>query len=264
MSEKVLPFTRWPWLAAAGVEGLCLLIPLSLHLAESLLLLAALEQNTPQAYALAAGAAVGGGVLTAPLRWGLWRWYGRLRERPGQPPSATRLFAGYRRPLAAVGWRWAVWWRQTVLFLTAAIPAALLWGYGDWLTRKGEPALSLLYLVLGGLVLLGAAIVTALRRCRYALVPLLLERGCSAPLAMQLSLRLTRRRTGQWVNFWGDRTGWLLLCLLPGGCLWALPRLRWAYLALLEGWLDAADFGATRNISSFLSGTGKFPPPGAY
>ena len=56
MSEKVLPFTRWPWLAAAGVEGLCLLIPLSLHLAESLLLLAALEQNTPQAYALAAGA----------------------------------------------------------------------------------------------------------------------------------------------------------------------------------------------------------------
>lgn len=239
MTANRSPFTRWTWLAAAGVEGLFLLVTLSWYLVDSLCLLAAMERNTPAAYGLAVGVALGGSVLTAPLGWGVWRWYRRLRECPAAIPSFFRVFTGYRRPLAAVSWRWAVWWRQTGLFLTAAIPAALLWGYGDRLTRQGEPAMALLYLVLGGLALLGAAVVTALRRCRYALIPLLLERGYSATLAVQLSLRLTRRRTGQWVDFWGGRAGLLVLCLFPGGCLWALPRLRWGYLALLEEWLVA-------------------------
>ena len=248
MQNTLTPFTRWHWLTAAGVEGFSVLAMLGVHLVESLFLMAALTEPTPARYGLAVVMAVAGGALVAPLRLGVWRWYSRAQACPGKIPSPLWVWTGYGRPLAAVGWRWAVWWRQTGLFLVAAVPAALLWSYGDRLARAGEGELSVMYLLTGAVALLGAVAVTVLRRCRYALAPLLLERGYSAPLAVQVSLRLTRRRTGEWVNFWGDRAGWLCLCLVPGGVLWALPRLRRAYRALLTEWLTVPA-EATRKLA---------------
>lgn len=249
MIKTMRPFSPWQLAAAAGVEGLYTLAAMLLHLVESVSLLIAFHKASPPAYGTAAGTALISFLLLAPLRLGRWRWYLRLQDKPGEIPAFLQLLAGCRYWGAAVSWQWAVWWRQTGLLLVASLPTALLWGYGDRLTARQEPTKSLLWLVMGSLALLGAVTVTGLRRCRYALAPLLILRGCTAPLAVQLSLRLTRRRTGAWVNFWGDRAGWLLLCLLPGAAFWVLPRLRREYTALLTGWLEDIPLEATRRLA---------------
>ena len=137
---------------------------------------------------------------------------------------------------------------QVVLLLITAAPGLLVWGYGDRLTRQGDGVNSLLFFVLRGFLLLAAGAVILLRRCRYALIPLLIDRGCSAPLAVQVSIRLTRRRTGEWLNFWGSRVGQLLLCLVPGVSLWVRPRLHREYVLLLTGWLRPIPLDTTQRI----------------
>lgn len=248
MTDAVRPLTPWQTVAAAGMEGVFFLAVLLWRLVDCGALLWALQSGTPVAYGRAAAVAVGGCAVLAPLRLGRWLWYLRWQDNPRTPPGWWRLVAGFRRFRAAVGWRWAVWWRQTGLFLLTALPGLLCWSWGDRLTRQGEATASLLWLILGAVALLGAAAVTGLRRCRYALAPLYVARGCSAPLAVHLSLRHTRRRTGAWLNFWGDRSGRLLLCLLPGAALWVCPRLWREYVALLSGWLGEASPEATRRL----------------
>lgn len=235
MKQLLTPSQR---LTAAVVEGLYWLTALLLRLVESTLLLTAFTAETTPSYIAAAAGALGYSLLLAPLRLGRQMWYSALAEQPRRTPPIRTLWAGYRHWRGAVSWRWSRWWRLTVILLAASVPAALLWGYGDRLTRLGNPTHSLLWLVLGGIALLGGLGLWCARRCRYCLVPLLLAQGYTAPLAMQLSISMTRRRTGQWINFWGGQLGRLILCILfPPAALWLLPALRLSYTGLLGGWV---------------------------
>lgn len=248
MENRIRPLSPWQLAVAAGVEGICFLTALLLHLVESVGVLIALQTGVAVTYALSVGATLVSCAVVAPLRLGRWLWYLRWQEHPAQPPPLSRLWTGYRHWFTAARWQWAIWRRQTTLLLITAAPGLLVWGYGDRLTRQGNGVNSLLFFVLGGFLLLAAGAVILLRRCRYALIPLLIDRGCSAPLAVQVSIRLTRRRTGEWLNFWGSRVGQLLLCLVPGVSLWVRPRLHREYVLLLTGWLRPIPLDTTQRI----------------
>ncbi len=233
--------SRWQWTKAAAVEGLYWLIYSLLRLPECVCLLLAFSTGSDTAYLTAAGLAIGSSLLLAPLRLGRLRWALHWHNEPEYTPALRLLWGGGRRFGAAVGWRWGLWWRLCAGLLLSCLPAALLWGYGSFVSQQGETALSLLWLALGAIAWLSGTIVVGLRRLRYAAAPLLILQGYSAVLALHLSRHLTRRRTGQLLNFWGDRFGWLALCVLPGAALWVLPRLRRDHTALLLSWLQTED-----------------------
>ncbi|MBQ9859493.1 MAG: hypothetical protein IJO76_02300 [Clostridia bacterium] len=236
MTHTLTPSQR---LTGATVEGLYRLTALLLRLVESTLLLTAFTVNTPTLYIGAALAAGVYSLVLAPLRVGRQIWYCRLAEQPRRVPPIAVFWSGWRHWRGAIGWRWSRFWRLTALLLVSASPAALLWGYADRLTRLGNGVQSLLWSLLGTLALLGGLGIWCVRRSRYALVPLLLAEGHTAPLAMQVSIAMMRGRTREWINFWGEQAGRLLLCLLfPPSAFWLLPTVHLSYTTRLNRWLS--------------------------
>lgn len=199
--------TGWQRAAAAGVEGGYVLLYLLLRLADCLPLLwlwqdsgaATAPLTMPRQLALCAiaGAWLLQALLLPPLRLGREIWYYRLAANPAQTPPLRVLFAGFRRFGDAIGWRWRFWWQRTTFLTLGFIPTALIWGYGS---MAGG---SILWLCAGCLPWFMALLLAGVWQCRYAATPLLLADGWGAAAAMQLSVRLMRRKRGAYINLWG-------------------------------------------------------------
>lgn len=201
----------WLWQLAAGQTGM---------------LLSAAQLSAIGAFLLA-------GLLNGPLRLGRFGWYAALTAcRPGSWPGIAAFAAGSRRLMAAVGWRFGLWWRRTVALAVAALPPLCLLQAGG-----KQPADGAFFWLCGALLLAlltgGAAL---LWLCRYAAAPVFLLEGCSGGEALRRSARLMRGHLREYLNFLGDRAAALLPCLLLVPLVWLLPRFRCAHTALLLRW----------------------------
>lgn len=230
--------TAWQRVAAAGIEGLYVLLYLLLRLTDCLPLLflwegggmtASLAESGRVALCVMAGSWLLQATLLPPLRLGRDMWYCHLAAEPAGIPPLRMLFYGFQRFGDAVGWRWRLWWQRTVLLTLGFVPTALIWGYGSLVGG------SILWLCAGllpwGLMLL----LTYVWQCRYAATALLLAHGWGAAAAMHLSVRLMRRNKGGYINLWGT------YCVQP--LRWRLARAAFL-LHLYE--TTARDAGARR------------------
>ena len=250
------PLTGWQRAVAVTVEGFCLLavllprlaeVWLAAHLPEILPLLPRIS-GFPEIAALVpllVGALLQW-LLISPLRLGRMNFYralasARTRE---EIPSLRPLGSGYAWLFAALGWRWQFWWRRRAVDAVACLPAATVWGLGA-VVSDGETAL--LWLGAGAALLILGLGGGALYSCRYAAAPLLLLEGYPAGVALRLSAVVMRHRRAAYLNFFGDRLPSLLSCLAVVPALWAVPRLRTEYAAMLESFLDAAPLPERRS-----------------
>lgn len=220
--------TGWKLVTAITVEGACLLVSLLCRLAGLWITYLWLAGALPGKNGLwILLLAVGHGLVLAPMR--LWR----IAFYKGSPITLWHCL------VQGISWRWQLWWRRTGLLALLWIPTALLWGRGDYLhrTHEGLPILCLLLGILTGLL---ALISTWLWQCRYAAAPLLILQGHSAGAAMQLSLRVMRRRLTAYINFLGEWFLPLAACLLLLPAIWILPQFRAAHWSLLQSWTETA------------------------
>lgn len=237
-----LPLSRWQRAAALATEGVCLLPPLlttlwSLWRLPQPPLLPSVLPAVWQPYVSAVVLALLYGAVCSPLR--LWRVavYRRLCDAP-QAPQHDAL----RQALAAVGWRWRLWWRRAYSLVLATVPAALLWGYGSLAAQRNAPdAQPLFWLLGGGVALVCGIVIAAVWQCRYALAPLFILDGFSAEAAMALSARRMRSRIGAYINFLGGELPRLLACVLVIPAVWLLPTFRRRRLAVLTEWMQPTE-----------------------
>lgn len=234
---EAVPITGWERARSAAAEGIYYTAILLLWAAECVSLLLAFQRPSLAAGAAAAGIVLLCRTLAAPLRLGRQQWYLQRWAHPDKPASMGLLFSGFRRWGSAVRWRLSVWWRHTLLLTVALLPGQLLWSYGNYLSRQGQAGPTFMWFFLGSMALLAGWGAAQLRRCRYALIPLLILRGYTAPMALHLSIQYTHRRTGEWLNFWGRQIGRLLISLIAPVSLWMMPPVRLAYTACLISWL---------------------------
>ncbi len=225
--------TRWQTATTLATEGACLLpyittLPVALwlttrppHLFTNL-----------QGYLPLLALCILYGGIKAPLR--LWRTavYARLCAAADTLPS----LALPRGTLSAISWRWQLWWRRAATLALAVAPSALLWSYGTTLANRSAQTQPLLWLLFGGLALLGGLAVAVLWQARYALAPVYLLRGYPAGAAIALSVKAMRRHTGDYINFLGGEASRLLPCLLLIPAVWLLPAFRRRHTALLLSW----------------------------
>lgn len=229
--------TAWQRVAAAGIEGLYVLLYLLLRLTDFLPLLLLWESGTTTrlnesgwvALCVMVGSWLLQATLLPPLRLGRDMWYCHLAANPAGIPPLRVLFCGFQRLGDAVSWRWRLWWQRTILLTIGFVPTALIWGYGSLVGG------SILWLCAGFLPFGLTLLLTYVWQCRYAATALLLAHGWGAAAAMHLSVRLMRRNKGRYINLWGS------YCVQP--LRWRLTRAAFL-LHLCE--ITEKDAGAQR------------------
>ena len=156
--------------------------------------------------------------------------------RCAYPPAAEGALPSLRptrRGLAALGWRWRLWWRRGFALALACAPSALLLGYGSFISQQDAAVQPVLWLTAGTAALPLGLVAVAVWQCRYALAPFFLLRGAPAGAAMALSPRAMRGHVGEYVNFLGGELPRLCLCLLLIPAVWVVPAFRRRRTALL-------------------------------
>lgn len=234
------PLTAWQHAAALATEGACLL-PLLLSALGSLVAATRPPYLFPaipaavQPTLLTIAVSLLYGAVHAPLC--LWRtaYYVRLCGAGDALPSLRPT----KRGIAALSWRWHLWWRRAVGGAIACAPSALMFRYGSIVSQTAgtaaiQPAL---WLVAGAISLVVGIVLTAIWQCRYALAPLFLLRGIPASAAMALSARAMRRHLGEYINFLGNELPHLIPCILLIPAAWRVPAFRRRRAALLLGWM---------------------------
>ena len=226
--------TAWQRAAVLAAEGACLL-PYLLSLLWGLYIQYRPPYRLPavpaeiQTVVFTALSALLYGAAKAPLR--LWRTavYARLCASPTALPSLRPT----RHGLAAVGWRWRLWWRRAAAVALACAPSALLLGYGAAASRQENAVQPALCLTAGALLLLVGIVSAALWQCRYVLATLFILRGTPPAAAMALSARAMRKHLGKYINFLGAELPRLLPCLLLVPAIWCIPAFRRRHTAML-------------------------------
>jgi hypothetical protein len=235
LMENSHTLIRWQRAAALATESACLLTILLTAAGELWLQTLPTADAVPPYLTLIALALLSGAML-APLR--LWRaaYYVRLSCNASALPS---LRPCGRIPTALL-WRWQLWWRRAAAAVVACLPCALLWGYGSYSAHHSTSQVTpLLWLLSGGLALLGGIIAAAVWQCRYVLTPLFILRGYSAGAAMALSAHAMRRHIGAYINFLGGELPALLSCLLLIPAVRVIPTFALRRTALLLDWMPS-------------------------
>ncbi len=186
-------------------------------------------------------------LLTSPLRAGQAAYY-RLVSEPGPPPlrpvseitdeAGTRLvidedpspvpssvptrviwrFYGSKLYGKSVRWRLSIWMLRLFWSLIWFAPAALAFGYGEWL-RRGSVSTSfmeitLIFTVIFGLFALIAGFVAVqLTMLRYMPAQYLLAEQPTVRAALRESRRLMKGQVGQIAWLYLGFSGWLFACL---------------------------------------------------
>ena len=231
--ENAHTLIRWQRAAALATESACLLIFLLTAATELWLQTLPITDPVPPYLTLVALALLSGAVL-APLR--LWRmaYYIRLSRNTSALPSLRPC----GRITTAILWRWQLWWRRAAATAMACLPSALLWGYGSFSAQHSVSRVTpLLWLLAGGLALLGGVIAATVWQCRYVLAPLFILQGYSASAAMALSAHAMHRRVGAYINFLGGELPALFSCLLLVPAVWVVPSFGRRRTALLLSWM---------------------------
>ena len=231
--ENTHTLIRWQRAAALAIESACLLVFLLTAATELWLQTLPMTDPVPPYLTLVALSLLSGAVL-APLR--LWRaaYYVRLSRNTSALPSLRPC----GRVTTAILWRWQLWWRRAAATAIACLPCALLWGCGSFSAQRSVSRVTpLLWLLAGGLALLGGVIAATVWQCRYVLAPLFVLRGYSAGAAMALSAHTMRRRIGTYINFLGGELPTLLSCLLFIPAVRIIPSFALRRTNLLIGWM---------------------------
>lgn len=234
MSMPTEKLTAWQRAAVLAAEGACLL-PYLLSLLWGLYIQYRPPYRLPavpaeiQPVVFTTLSALLYGAAKAPLR--LWRAavYTRLCASPTALPSLRPT----RHGLAAVGWRWRLWWRRAAAIALACAPSALILGYGAAVSGQANAVQPALCLTAGALLLLVGIVSAALWQCRYVLATLYILRGIPPAAAMALSARAMRKHLGKYINFLGTELPRLLPCLLLVPAAWCIPAFRRRHTAML-------------------------------